>query len=83
MQTTETNLDNYIKSLDSSWEPDTTIRLSIMPHGRDRSATQMCIPPGLINKTKIHALCTEKKDEVKSIPVDYSTWKNVKGQKGT
>lgn len=83
MQTTETNLDNYIKALDSTWQPDTTIRLSIMPNGKDRSALQMCIPPGLISKLHIDAVCTEKKDDVKNVPVDYSKWENVKGEKGT
>ncbi|KAK7740675.1 hypothetical protein SLS53_005143 [Cytospora paraplurivora] len=81
MQTTSTNLDNYIKSLDKSWNPDTTIRLAVMPHGKDRSRTQMLIPPGLVDKVKFHAVCKEKKDEVKNIPVDYSKFKNVKGKK--
>ncbi|ROW13767.1 hypothetical protein VPNG_03521 [Cytospora leucostoma] len=80
-QNTETNLDNYIKSLDSSWNPDTTIRLSIMPNGKDMSAIQMCIPPALVEKVKFHAVCKEKKNEVKDDHVDYSKWKNVKGKK--
>ena len=72
-----------IKSLDSSWDPDTTVRLSIMPHGKDRSATQMCIPPGLVSKVKFDAVCKEEKDDVKDQHVNYSSWKNVKGEKGT
>lgn len=41
-------VDNYIKKLDSSWDPARTLRMSIMA-GEGEDVVQMVIPPALLN----------------------------------
>ncbi|PWY75543.1 hypothetical protein BO70DRAFT_372751 [Aspergillus heteromorphus CBS 117.55] len=79
-QLTESHIDEYVKGLGE--DPDKALRLSIMPHGRDRTRTQMLIVPDLATHKHFSVRCYEKKEDVKEGRVDYGAW-GVKGEKGT
>ncbi|KAI5925880.1 hypothetical protein F4810DRAFT_611534 [Camillea tinctor] len=77
-------INAYIKGLDASWDPEKTLRLSIIA-GMKNGALEMLIPPKLLNdqggNLKIKVQCKEKKEEITDTPTNYDTWKNVKGSK--
>ncbi|PYH95068.1 hypothetical protein BO71DRAFT_440565 [Aspergillus ellipticus CBS 707.79] len=78
-QHTEDRIDEYVKSLGE--DTATSLRFSIMPHGKDRSRQQMLIPPDLATSKHFSVKCYAKKDDVKDGAVDYAHW-NIKGDKG-
>jgi Family of unknown function (DUF5910) len=77
-------IDTYIKTLDSSWVPTTTLRMSIIDGS---TGEQMVIPPALIGTNGgkgplgITATCKEKETDIPNVDVDYTRWPNVKGSK--
>lgn len=77
-------IDAYIKSLDASWDPAKTLRMSIID-GSVEKKLQMVIPPALLNsnggKLNIKTICDQDKTKLPNAPADYSTWLNVKGTK--
>ena len=78
-QNDENRIDQYLGDLGE--DPAQSLRLSIMPHGRDRSRLQMLITPDLANCGPFTVKCYEKKEEVKEGPVNYASW-HPKGEKG-
>ena len=78
-QKDEKRIDEYIESLHE--KPSSSLRFSIMPHGRDRSRQQMLIVPELADKKHFTIHCYEKKEDVKEGPVHYDSW-HPKGEKG-
>ncbi|GAQ39151.1 hypothetical protein AtubIFM56815_007623 [Aspergillus tubingensis] len=78
-QKDEKRIDEYIESLHEN--PSSSLRFSIMPHGRDRSRQQMLIVPELADKKHFTIHCYEKKEDVKEGPVHYDSW-HPKGEKG-
>lgn len=80
----EERLNNYIKRLESSWDPKKTIRLSIID-GYDAEDLQLLITPDLVSDPSmgLKVTCKEKKDEVADLPVNYDDWQeNIKGNRG-
>ncbi|KAI1174439.1 hypothetical protein F4777DRAFT_384716 [Nemania sp. FL0916] len=76
-------IDDYIKSLDDSWDPKKTIRLSIIDHYKDTDV-QLLITPDLVKDTSFawKVECKEHKEDVENKPVNYNDWPdNVKGSK--
>ncbi|EHA19727.1 hypothetical protein ASPNIDRAFT_39151 [Aspergillus niger ATCC 1015] len=78
-QKDEKRIDEYIESLHE--HPSSSLRFSIMPHGRDRSRQQMLIVPELADKKHFTIHCYEKKEDVKEGAVHYDSW-HPKGEKG-
>lgn len=77
-------VDEYIKKLDSSWDPAKTLRMSRIDGNED--VLQMVIPPGLLNSNGggmgITASCKQKLAEIPDVRVNYDDWKNnIKGSK--
>lgn len=77
-------IDEYIKTLEGSWNPAKTLRLSRIAGREDW--LQMVIPPGLMNPNGggmgISASCKENIDELPDTTVNYDDWKNnIKGDK--
>ncbi|GKZ81643.1 hypothetical protein AnigIFM56816_006164 [Aspergillus niger] len=78
-QKDEKRIDEYIESLHE--HPSSSLRFSIMPHGRDRSRQQMLIVPELADKKHFTIHCYEKEEDVKEGAVHYDSW-HPKGEKG-
>ncbi len=79
-------IDDYIKDLESSWNPKKTLRMSIIQGTRDPVKLQMVIPPALLNSAGggmgIGATCAEKLSDLPSYQVNYDDWHdNIKGDK--
>ncbi|KAF7586500.1 hypothetical protein BBP40_008782 [Aspergillus hancockii] len=83
----EKNINDYIKGLDSKWDPSKTLRLGSI-EGLEEEG-QMVIPPALIGGKKkgdlgpmgIRAACTAPDKKPGSEKIDYGSWKNVKGSR--
>lgn len=78
-------IDDYIKELESSWNPAKTLRMSII-YGKSRDDVQLIIPPGLLNSNgggmDITASCKKNIEDIPSQRVKYDDWKNnIKGNR--
>lgn len=76
-------IDEYIKKLESSWDPAKTLRLSKIS---GTELLQLLIPPGLLNSNgggmRISASCKPTVGELPSVRVNYDDWQNnIKGDK--
>jgi hypothetical protein len=83
----EKNINDYIKGLDSKWDPLKTLRLG--PIEGLETEGQMVIPPALIGGKKkgdlgpmgIRVTCTAPDKKPPNNKIDYGSWKNVKGSR--
>lgn len=78
-------IDNYIKELESSWNPAKTLRMSII-YGKSWDDVQLIIPPGLLNSNgggmDITASCKKNIEDILFQRVKYDDWQNnIKGNR--
>lgn len=78
-------IDDYIKDLESSWDPSKTIRMSIID-GKGWDDVQMVIPPALLNSNDggmgITASCRKDIQDIPEQRVNYDDWdNNIKGNR--
>ncbi|KAI1202085.1 hypothetical protein F5X97DRAFT_345972 [Nemania serpens] len=77
-------ISDYIRgTLENSWDPTKTLRMSIID-GLGYDDVQMVIPPALLNSNGgalgITASCKENVDDIPDSPVNYDDWQNnIKG----
>lgn len=80
----EGRLNDYIRRLEGSWDPNKTIRLSIID-GYDAEDLQLLITPDLVSDPSLglKVMCKENKDDIANEPVNYDDWQdNIKGDRG-
>lgn len=62
-------IDDYIKELESSWDPAKTLRMSIID-GKSQNDVQLVIPPSLLNSNSggmgITASCKKNIEDIPS-----------------
>ncbi|PGH17863.1 hypothetical protein AJ80_04686 [Polytolypa hystricis UAMH7299] len=78
-------IDKYIKDLESSWNPATTLRMSIIS-GLGWDDLQLVIPPKLLNSNGgamgIDASCKQNVEDLPDYTVNYDDWHdNIKGNR--
>ena len=79
LDTTHEEIDAYIKSQDSSWDPLKTIRISHIPKYGDGTVAQMAIPQALLNSRGGSLQIQVDCEDAQGPTVDYGQWENTKG----
>jgi len=79
-------IDPYIRTLDNTWDPSRTLRMSIID-GAGNNDFQMVIPPALVGTNGAKgplSITTHCSPTVTGIPeanVNYDQWRNVRGSR--
>ncbi|KAM3549364.1 hypothetical protein MY1884_008772 [Beauveria asiatica] len=73
------DIDEYIKSQDSSWDTLKTIRISHIPKYGDGQVSQMLIPQALLNSRGGSLQIQVDCEDAQGPTVEYGQWENTKG----